>query len=107
MSTGVLAMKIPDNPPITNMATNASALSMGTVNWIRPPQSVPSQLNVLMADGTAMIIVVTVKAMPSDGRMPDTNTWWPQTIHERNATALTETATPGSPKTGMRPQTGR
>ena len=47
------------------------------MNWIRAPHSVPSQLNVLMAEGTAMIIVVTVKAIPSAGLMPLTNMWWP------------------------------
>src|SRR5439155_1791715 len=73
MSTGVEAMKMPESPPMTNIETNASALSIGTVNWIRAPQSVPSQLKVLMADGTAMIIVVTVKAIPSAGLMPLTN----------------------------------
>src|SRR3989304_8946017 len=85
MSTGVEAMKMPESPPMTNMDTNASAFSIGTVNWIRPPHSVPSQLKVLMADGTAMIIVVTGKAMPSAGFMPLTNMWWPYTIHDRNA----------------------
>ena len=55
---------------MTNIDTKASAFSMGTVNWMRPPHSVPSQLNVLMAEGTAMIIVVTMKAMPSAGFMP-------------------------------------
>ncbi len=52
---------MPLSPPMTNIHTKASAFSMGTVNWIRPPHRVPSQLNVLMAEGTAMIIVVTMK----------------------------------------------
>src|SRR5919201_566267 len=65
MSTGVLAMKMPLRPPITNIDTNARALSIGTGKEMRPPHRVPSQLNVLMAEGTAMIIVVTMKAMPS------------------------------------------
>ncbi len=77
MSTGVEAMKMPESPPMTNIETNASELSIGTVNWIRAPHKVPSQLNVLMAEGTAMIIVVTVKAIPSAGLMPLTNMWWP------------------------------
>src|SRR3990172_246517 len=92
MSTGVEAMKMPLSPPMTNMDTNASAFSMGTVNWIRPPQSVPSQLKVLMADGTAMIIVVTVKAMPSAGFMPLTNMWWSYKIHYKNAMPIIENA---------------
>ena len=47
-----------------------------------PPHSVPSQLNVLMAEGTAMTIVVTMKAVPSAGFMPLRNMWWPQTIQD-------------------------
>jgi hypothetical protein len=31
MFTGVEAIKIPENPPITNMATKAKALSMAVV----------------------------------------------------------------------------
>ena len=37
-----------------NMDTKASALSIGVVNWIVPPHSVPSQLNTLMAEGRAL-----------------------------------------------------
>ena len=58
MSTGVEAMKMPLRPPMTNMATNARALSIGTVKRIVPPQRVPSQLKVLIADGTAITMVV-------------------------------------------------
>src|SRR3990167_5984970 len=107
MSTGVEAMKMPESPPITNMDTNASALSIGTVNWIRPPQRVPSQLNVLMADGTAMTIVETVNAMPSAGLIPLTNMWGPQTIQLRNAMPIIENAIAWYPKIGFRAKTGR
>ena len=57
---------------------------------MRPPHSVPSQLNVLIADGTAMTIVVTMKVMPSVGFMPLRNMWWPQTIQDRNAMPIIE-----------------
>ena len=77
MSTGVEAMKMPDRPPMTNIETNASPFSIGTVNRICPPHRVPSQLNVLMAEGTAMIIVVIVNDTPRAGFMPDMNMWWP------------------------------
>src|SRR3989442_14648091 len=92
MSTGVEAMKIPESPPMTNIETNARAFSIGTVNWIRAPHRVPSQLNVLMAEGTAMTIVVTVKAIPSAGLMPLTNMWWPYTIQDKNAIPIIENA---------------
>jgi hypothetical protein len=63
-------MKIPDSPPITNMLTNASALSIGVVKRMFPRQSVPSQLNVLIADGTAMNIVLIANVVPSVGFIP-------------------------------------
>src|SRR5687767_9161796 len=85
MSTGVEAMKIPESPPMTNIATNATAFSIGVVNWIDPPQSVPSQLKTLMAEGTAMTIVEIMKVVPRIGFMPLMNMWWPQTIHPRPA----------------------
>ena len=47
----------PDNPPLTNSETNPSAYSMGTLKRICPPHSVPSQLNVLIAEGTPMDMV--------------------------------------------------
>ena len=47
------------------------------VNRIEPPHSVPSQLNDLIADGTAMTIVVSMKDVPSAGFMPLTNMWCP------------------------------
>ena len=59
-------MKMPDSPPMTNIETNASAFSIGVVKWMLPPHSVPSQLNVLMAEGTAIIIVETMKRRAED-----------------------------------------
>jgi hypothetical protein len=40
------------------------ANSIGVVNRMRAPQSVPSQLKVLMAEGTPMESVSTEKAIP-------------------------------------------
>ena len=81
MSTGVDAMKMPDRPPMTNIDDEAtSAFSIGVVKWMLPPQSVPSQLNVLMADGTAMTIVEIMNVVPRIGFMPLWNMWWPQTM---------------------------
>src|SRR5687767_13009857 len=85
MSTGVEAMKIPERPPMTNIETNASAFSIGVVNRIEPPHSVPSQLNVLIADGTAMTIVEIMKVVPRIGFMPLMNMWCPHTIQPRPA----------------------
>src|SRR3954447_947154 len=81
MSTGVAAMKIPESPPMMNMATNDIALSIGVVYWIRPPHIVPSQLNTLMADGRAIIIVESMNVAPRAGFIPDWNMWWPHTMN--------------------------
>src|SRR5438132_9023018 len=59
MSTGVAAMNTPDSPPMTNMATNPIAFSIGTWKRRLPRHIVPIQLNTLIADGTEMIMVVT------------------------------------------------
>ena len=85
MSTGVAAMKMPDSPPMMNIATKASALSIAVVNWMRPPHIVPSQLNTLIAEGSAIIIVESMNVAPSAGFMPDWNMWWPQTMKPRPA----------------------
>src|SRR2546427_8628649 len=87
MSTGVAAMKIPDSPPITNIATNATAFSIGTWKRRLPRHIVPIQLNVLIAEGTAMISVETMNEEPRVGFIPLMNMWWPHTIHPRNAIA--------------------
>ena len=50
-------------PPVTNKDTNPSENSIGLVKRIRAPQSVASQLKVLMAEGTPTAIVVIENAM--------------------------------------------
>ena len=69
-STGVAAMKMPDRPPMTNMATKARALSMAVVYWMLPPQMVPSQLKIFTADGRAIMMVAIMKPVPRRGSMP-------------------------------------
>src|SRR5687767_6619096 len=81
ISTGVAAMKMPDRPPMMNIETNAKANSIGVVNCTRPPQTVPSQLKTLMALGSAIIIVESMKVVPRMGLMPDMNMWCPQTTN--------------------------
>ena len=88
MSTGVEAMKIPDSPPMMNIETKASAFSIGVVKWMLPRHSVPSQLNTLMAEGTAITIVETMKVLASVGFIPLWNMWWPHTMKPRNAIAI-------------------
>src|ERR1700682_458663 len=106
MSTGVEAMNMPDRPPMTNMATKERAFNIGVVNRMLPPQRVPSQLNVLIADGTAMTIVEIMKLVPSSGFMPLWNMWWPQTMKPRPAIPIIEYAIARYPNTGLREKTG-
>src|SRR5438132_6764015 len=102
MSTGVDAMKMPDSPPITNIDTNAIALSIGVVRRIFPPHSVPSQLNVLMAEGTAITMVESMKLVPRAGLMPLWNMWCPHTIQAGKAVPLIGNREAGWPKRGWR-----
>src|SRR5438445_360298 len=90
MSTGVDAMKMPLRPPMMNDDTKAMAWSIAEVKRIEPRQSVPSQLNVLMADGTAITMVEAMKALPSAGFMPLWNMWWPQTMKPSPAMPMIE-----------------
>ena len=85
ISTGVAAIKIPDKPPMTNIETNDNENNIGVVNSIFPPQIVPSQLKTFTAEGNAIIIVETIKVIPSIGFMPETNIWCPQTIKPKPA----------------------
>ena len=47
----------PESPPETKSETKPSAKSIEVVKRIWPPHSVPSQLKVLMAEGTPMLMV--------------------------------------------------
>jgi len=49
---------------VTKNETKPMANSIGVWNWIFPPQSVPSQLNVLIAEGTPIEIVSREKVIP-------------------------------------------
>ena len=86
MSTGVAAMKMPDRPPMMNIATNASAFSIGVVNWMLPPQIVPSQLNDL--DGRRQGDHHRrdhERRARGAGSCRYWNMWWPQTMKPRPA----------------------
>src|SRR4030095_7866966 len=106
-STAVEAMKMPDSPPMTNMATKAIAFHIAVVKRMFPPQSVPSQLNVLIALGTAMKIVLTAKVVPSDGFMPDWNMWCAHTMNPRNAMPAIAYTIGRYPKIGLLAKTER
>ena len=86
-STGVAAMNIPLRPPMTNIDTNPSANNIALVYRTEPPQTVPIQLNVLIADGTAITIVENENVAERRIFIPLTNIWWPQTMKPRKAIA--------------------
>ena len=43
---------------------------MAVVNWMLPPQIVPSQLNTFTAEGKAIMMVAIMKPVPRRGSMP-------------------------------------
>src|SRR3990170_8550980 len=96
------ARKRPDSPPVTNSETNPSAKSIDVLNWIFPPHSVPSQLNVLMADGTPMAMVSSENANAEYGLNPLMNMWWPQTMKPRNPMDDMAATMALYPNTGLR-----
>ena len=63
MSTAGCASSMPVTPPETNKDTKPRANSIAVVKRICPRHKVASQLNVLMADGTATAMVEMEKAM--------------------------------------------
>src|SRR5450432_2320108 len=75
---------MPLMPPVTKSETKPSANIMAVSKWILAPQSVPIQLNVLMAEGTPIHMVIIENAMAEYGFMPLINMWWPQTRKPRN-----------------------
>ena len=58
------ARKIPERPPVTKNETNPKAKSIGESNWIFPPHNVPSQLKVLIAEGTPIDMVSSENVSP-------------------------------------------
>ena len=69
---------------------------------ILPFQSVVSQLNTLMADGTAINKVNNVNIDPKNGFMPDTNMWCAHTIIDKEEIAKKEPTIAIYPKIGLR-----
>ena len=80
-------MKIPLRPPTMNMATKPAQFNITVLNRTWPPQIVPIQLKVLIAEGKAIIIVDVMKVMPSAGFIPLVNMWCPHTMNPSPAMA--------------------
>src|SRR6266481_9892911 len=96
---------MPLNPPMTNMETNARAKHIGVLNRIDPPQTVPIQLKVLIAEGTAITMVEKEKVADSKRFIPLTNMWWPQTMKPSPPMAISAKTIALYPKIGLREKT--
>ena len=72
-SEGTTAWVTPESPPIVNIAMKPTAKSMGVVIRNRPPHMVPSQLNILIPVGMAIVIVARPNAAWATGVIPEAN----------------------------------
>src|SRR5688572_8004275 len=84
------------------MLTKPIANNIAGVNLILPLHKVVSQLNTLMADGTAINKVSKTKKEPKKGFKPVTNIWCAQTKKERVAIANKDPTIAMYPKMGLR-----
>src|SRR2546426_8456906 len=105
MSSTGCARNGPLIPPVTNRDTNPIANSIGEVNRNFPRQRVPSQLKVLIADGTPMAMVMIENANAVYGLMPLINMWWPHTMNPRNPIDSMAYTMALYPKIGLRENT--
>src|SRR6202047_3406452 len=96
------AKNSPERPPLTNSDTNPRANSIAQLNVILPPQSVPSQLKVLIAEGTPIVIVRIENANAEYGLIPLINMWWPHTQKPRKPIPQTAPTMARYPNTGLR-----
>jgi len=62
-------------PPIVNKNTNPNANNIGVLYLILPPYIVPSQLNIFIPVGTAIIIVAAVKYALVSTSIPTVYMW--------------------------------
>ena len=69
-----------------------SANSIAVSKWRLPRQSVASQLKILIAVGTAMIIDETMKKPFRNAGIPTVNMWCAQTRSEKKPIATVENA---------------
>ena len=70
---------MPERPPRVKRPIRPTAKSIAVVRRRAPPQSVASQLKILMPVGIAISIVATENAASAIGPMPAANMWWLQT----------------------------
>ena len=96
-----LPRKIPVNPPEMNKLTKPIANKVAGVKRMLPRQIVVSQLNTLIAEGTAINKVNNTNTDPRNGFNPVTNIWCDQTRKARIAIANKEPTIARYPKMGF------
>ena len=82
----------PVSPPIVKSRIKPSAYSIGASNEIVPLCKVASQLNTLIADGTATMKLKKENTRAEKTLSPATNMWWPQTRKPITAIATDDQA---------------
>ena len=75
----------PENPPMVNKITKATANSIGVSKVSEPCHMVLAQLNTLTPVGTAISSVAYIKNSSPTSGMPTTNMWCAHTINDRKA----------------------
>jgi hypothetical protein len=63
----------PVSPPIVNCSRKASAYSIATLKWMRPPHRVASHENTLMPVGTAIVMLDSPKKAFATSPNPTVN----------------------------------
>src|SRR5438309_11426248 len=86
---------------MTNIATKATAKSIGALSSIAPPHIVAIQLKILMPLGTAIARVMTMNGSLAEIEMPVVNMWWTHTPNDRNPIATVEGGIALQPKIGL------
>src|SRR5580700_8644995 len=92
----------PLRPPETNSDTKPMANSIGVYRRMFPRHNVPSQLKVLIAEGTPMHMVRMENAKADHGLMPLMNMWCPHTMKPRKPMASIAYTIALYPKMGLR-----
>src|SRR5260370_8947691 len=87
------------------MKTKAREKHSGGLNRHDPPQTVPIQLKVLTAEGTAITIVENENVAESKRFIPLTNMWWPQTMKPSPPMAISAKTIALYAKIGLREKT--
>src|ERR1700677_2470307 len=88
-------------PPITNVTMKPIDHRIVTVNRMRPPYIVNSQLKTLTPVGTAMIIVMTPKKPLTFALAPIVKKWCNQTMNDSTQITIVASTIDRYPNSGL------